>query len=186
MKGTLKNDSLNTNQPCKLSTLRGGGKLKNISIEPLGFLPVQGNERGNKSLNISTLRVGFNVLQVLNLNPKVVLCLFPHLLSQVMFHWNKCHIHLSMKVVCLFCLSHWELPNHGTSCRTQLLLPLESSLSMSKGAPSWFYNVSTFNLCCRSYWIINIFLLKIHSKLKIIGEFGHTLDIVGKPSLRKF
>lgn len=34
-----------------------GGKLKNISIESLGFLPVQGNERGNKSLNISTLRV---------------------------------------------------------------------------------------------------------------------------------
>jgi len=53
---------------------------------------------------------------------------------------------------------------------------------MSRGALSWFHNVSTYSGEVIEYQTIfteNSF----KSKLKITGEFGCTLSIVGKPSI---
>ncbi len=44
--------------------------------------------------------------------------------------------------VCLFCLSCWDLSNHSTSCCT--LGPVGKP-SRTRGAPSWFHNVLTYN-----------------------------------------
>jgi hypothetical protein len=50
---------------------------------------------------------------------------------------------------------------------------------MSKGAPSLFHNVSTYMGEVIEYWI----KFSFKSNLKIIGEFGCTLGILGKPSM---
>jgi len=54
---------------------------------------------------------------------------------------------------------------------------------MSKGAPSWFQNVSTYvGEKLFEYWTIFCIENSFKSKLKIIKEFDLTLDgIVGKP-----
>ncbi len=52
---------------------------------------------------------------------------------------------------------------------------------MSKGAWSCFHNVSCYNgkvLDIKQVYPLNSF----KSKLKIIGEFGHLLHIVGNPN----
>jgi len=51
----------------------------------------------------------------------------------------------------LFCLSHWDLPNHGASCRT---LGTIGKPSMDKGATSWFHNFLTYIVKVIEYWII--------------------------------
>jgi len=43
--------------------------------------------------------------------------------------------------VCLFLLSHWDLPNHNTSC---CILGIVGNPSMRWGRPYWFHNVSTY------------------------------------------
>jgi hypothetical protein len=55
---------------------------------------------------------------------------------------------------------------------------------MSRGALSWFHNGVTYGGEAIEYWIIFI-ENSFKSKLKIIGEFGCPLDIVGKPSVSK-
>jgi len=49
-------------------------------------------------------------------------------------------MYLWRKFVCLFLLSHWDLPNHNTSC---CILGIVGKPSMRWGAPNWFHNVST-------------------------------------------
>jgi len=48
---------------------------------------------------------------------------------------------LSMKEGCLFFLSLWDLPNQGSSCCT---FGRVGNPSMTRCAPSWFHNVSTY------------------------------------------
>ncbi len=55
---------------------------------------------------------------------------------------------------------------------------------MSRGALSWFHNGLTYGGEVIENRII--FIEKsLKSKLKIMGEFGCPLDIVGKPSVSK-
>ncbi len=53
--------------------------------------------------------------------------------------------YLSIKEGCLsglFCLSCWDLPNHGASCCT---LGFIGKPLMSRGAPNWFHIFSTYS-----------------------------------------
>ncbi len=61
--------------------------------------------------------------------------------------------YVSMKLVWLFCFSHWDLPNHNSSC---CILGTIGKSSMSRGAWNWFHNVLTYS----EYW--TIFSLKIY------------------------
>jgi len=71
-------------------------------------------------------------------------------------------IYLWKKIVCL---SHWDLPNHNSSCLAHGTI---WKLSMIRGAMSLFHYVSIYNKEVIEYW--RIFSLKIN----FIG-------IVGKP-----
>jgi hypothetical protein len=95
----------------------------------------------------------------------------------IFYEWRK-------KVACLFCLSHWNLPNHNTSCYAHGMV---AKSSMSEGCTEL---VSLcFKLRWRSYWtLLNIFLSTENSfkaKLEITWEFGCNLDIDGNPSLSR-
>jgi hypothetical protein len=70
------------------------------------------------------------------------------------------------KIICWFCLSHWDLPNHGALHNT---LHTVGKLSMSKGALSWYQEcgwvhggdfIIFLNLLCTSYGILNNNLTK--------------------------
>jgi len=50
---------------------------------------------------------------------------------------------------------------------------------MSKGASSWFPNVSTSRE--KSYWIFFALKICLSQKVKIIKEFGQALDVAQKP-----
>jgi hypothetical protein len=54
----------------------------------------------------------------------------------------KFPISLWRKVVCLLCLCRWDLPNPDVSCHALLY---DWKCLMSRGAPSWFHNVSTYS-----------------------------------------
>ncbi len=60
-------------------------------------------------------------------------------------------------IVCLFYLSHWDLPNHGTSCCSFGTI---AKPSMSRGAPNLFRNVSIYGGEVIEFW--TIFSLKFH------------------------
>jgi hypothetical protein len=84
------------------------------------------------------------------------------------------------KYFCLFSLFiRWNLPNHGASCHAFGTFEKPSMKRM--GASSGFHNVSTYGGEVIEYW--TIFSLKIHvnQKKKLIGEFGCTLSVFGKP-----
>ncbi len=60
--------------------------------------------------------------------------------------------YLSIKEGCLFglfCLSCWDLPNHGASCCT---LGIIAKPLMSRGAPNWFHIFSTYSGVVIEYW----------------------------------
>ncbi len=86
-----------------------------------------------------------------------------------------------MKVVWLFCLSHWYLPS--MTFLVVLLVPLEIPWWV-RGALNWFHNVSIYDGKVLEYWTCFSFKINLN-QLKIIGEFGHTLGILGKPSMNK-
>jgi len=54
------------------------------------------------------------------------------------------------KVVCLFCLSHWDPPNHGASHHA---LGMIGKPSISTGALRWFVNVKNYNARIINYWV---------------------------------
>jgi hypothetical protein len=57
------------------------------------------------------------------------------------------------KVVCfvLFCLSSWDLPNHGASW---CMLGIFRKILMSRGAPTWFETVWSYSVETIDYWTI--------------------------------
>jgi hypothetical protein len=56
-------------------------------------------------------------------------------------------------VVCfvLFCLSSWDLPNHGASW---CMLRIFRKILMSRGAPTWFETVWSYSVEAIDYWTI--------------------------------
>jgi hypothetical protein len=56
---------------------------------------------------------------------------------------------------------------------------------VSRGASSWFDNVSTYNGEVIEDWIIFSLKNAFKSKLKFIEEFGCALDIVERPLVSK-
>ncbi len=83
------------------------------------------------------------------------------------------------KVVCLFCLSCWDHPNHGA---LYCAIGINTNSSISRVASRWFCNVSTFNARV-TYWILSNFVKKISTNFKwiFVGKFGQVFGIVGKP-----
>lgn len=75
------------------------------------------------------------------------------------------------KVVCLFCLSSWHLPNPNAYC---CVLGTFGKLSRNSDAPIWFHNVLTYII--KNLKIEHNFIKKsFKPKQIIIGEFGCTL-----------
>ncbi len=67
------------------------------------------------------------------------------------------NFYLWSKVVCLFCLSHWDLSSRKSSCCG--LGIFEKLLMMSKGASTWFETGWSYSVEAIDYWII--FLMRI-------------------------
>jgi hypothetical protein len=103
-------------------------------------------------------------------------------LSTILITCLNFPIYIWRKFFCLFCFSCWNIPNHGAFCHA---LGNVGKPSTHRGAWSWFHNVLIYYANVIEYWIK--FSLKIHLNWipKIIGEFGHSLDGFGKPSMRR-
>jgi hypothetical protein len=59
------------------------------------------------------------------------------------------------KLLPMFCLSHWDLPNHCTSCHA---LGIFRNLKMNEGSNDLVWEC--FNLRCGSYWLLNHFFIE--------------------------
>jgi len=94
------------------------------------------------------------------------------------FIWS--HIYLWNKVVCFVLFVTQRSP------KAKHFMPqswyLQKALSMSKGAPTWFKAVWSYNV--EAIWSWNHFLNEIFKKLKLktVLEFEGILSVVGKPS----
>jgi hypothetical protein len=68
------------------------------------------------------------------------------------------------KVVCFFCFSCWDHPNHGA---LHCAIDINTNSSISRVAPRGFCNVSTFSARV-TYWILNNFVRKNWTNFKFI------------------
>jgi hypothetical protein len=101
-----------------------------------------------------------------------------HIALMKSYYWH--HICLLRKVVCLFCLSHWDLSIHVVP--TMLMVWCEKPL-ISRGVLRWFLNVWMYGAWGIECWTILSLKFQKNKKLKILGKLGHALDIVRKSSL---
>jgi len=89
---------------------------------------------------------------------------------------HKCQgHHLSMKkIVCLFCLSCWNLWHHSTICP---ILDTIGKSSMNRGVLNWFHNVVTNGGEIIEYWTKISLKIHLNQNSKLQGNFGAFLII---------
>jgi hypothetical protein len=91
---------------------------------------------------------------------------------------------LSMKFVCLFCLSHWDLPNYITPLVVAFFVLLQNTWWV-RVHWVWSHNVFTFDEEVIEYRTIFFTKTLFKSKLKTMWEFGCALDIARKSSMSR-
>jgi hypothetical protein len=80
------------------------------------------------------------------------------------------------KIVCLFCLSHWDLPNHGTFHHA---LNMIGKPVISKGALRWFVNVNNYNARIINYWVFSKKFNKLNKIFK--NDWGEHMLLLKSP-----
>lgn len=97
--------------------------------------------------------------------------------------WTSSKFIYEKKFVCFFFpvyLSHRDLPRQDTS---SCMLGTIGKPLVSRGALSWFHNVSTYNEEVNKHWTFLSLKISLNVKnLKLLGEFECTFGIVGKLS----